>query len=411
MTQDLGNGAPFSQYLRPEAIAAPSSGIAEVFRLGHARQGVIPLYVGEGDMAPQAAIAEAIKQSLANGETFYAPQAGIPDLRSAIARYVSGHYGAIYETRVGPLGPERFFVTAGGMHALQLAVRLVAGFGDEVIVPTPAWPNFCGVLTAAGARLSGVPLDFTRRPDGTFHWSLDFARLRAAISSATRAIILNSPANPTAWTASIEDLDAILALAREHGLWIIADEIYGRLSFTGHRAPSFHEVMEAADRIIFVQTFSKNWAMTGLRLGWLEVPPEIGEIVENLIQYSTSSVAGPLQRAGIAALDQGDDFFAAQLARLNRNRDLLCEGLAATGRVHFAVPDATFYLFATIEGVTDTRAFALRLIEEANVGVAPGSAFGAGGAGFVRISFARGTQEIAEAVRRLSQWFAKNPQI
>jgi aspartate/methionine/tyrosine aminotransferase len=409
VTQDLGESAPFSQYLRPEALHVPTSGIGEVFQLGHARQGCIPLYVGEGDMPPQAAIAQAIQRSLADGETFYAAQAGIPDLRQAIARYMSRHYGATFETHVGPLRPERFFVTAGGMHALQLAVRLVAGFGDEVIVPTPAWPNFFGVLTAGGVRISGVPLDFLRRPQGTLHWSLDLERVRAAITPQTRAIIINSPANPTGWTAAREDLEAILALAREYDLWIIADEIYGRLSFTGERAPSFHDVMERDDRVIFVQTFSKNWAMTGLRLGWLEVPAEIGEVVDNLILYSTSCVAPPLQRAGIAALEQGEDFFAAQLGRLTRNRDLLCEGLAATGRVHFAIPDATFYLFATIDGVTDTRAFALRLIEEANVGVAPGTAFGPGGENFVRISFARGTQEIVEAVRRLSQWFAKNP--
>ena len=199
---------------------------------------------------------------------------------------------------------------------------------------------------------------------------------------------------------------AILNIAREFGLWIIADEIYGRLSFSNERAPSFHDLMERDDRIVFVQTFSKNWAMTGLRLGWLEVPPAIGQTVENLIQYSTSCVAAPLQRAGIAALEQGDDFFAAQLARMRRNRDLLCAGLAATGRVRFAIPEATFYLFATVDGIEDTRRFALRLIEEANVGVAPGSAFGPGGERFIRISFARAPEEIAEAVRRLSLWFA-----
>jgi aspartate/methionine/tyrosine aminotransferase len=406
VAQDGYDAQPLNRYVRAEALAAPSSGIVEVFQLGRTRQGLIPLYVGEGDVPTPAFIADAIAQSLAQGETFYSPQAGHPDLRAAIARYMSRHYGKIFERRIGPFGVERFFITSGGMHALQLAVRLVAGVGDEVIVPLPAWPNFEGVLTTAGARICGVPLDFVTASSGAHHWSLDLARLREKISPATRALIINSPANPTGWTASHAELGAILGIAREFGLWIIADEIYGRIRFSGEPAASFHDVMERDDRIIFVQTFSKNWAMTGLRLGWLEVPPELGETVENLIQYSTAGVALPLQRGGLAALEQGDEFFAAQLVKMRKSRDLLCAGLAATGRVRFALPEATFYLFCAIDGLEDTRRLALRLIEEADVGVAPGSAFGRGGEGFVRISFARSPDEIAEAVGRLKQWFA-----
>jgi aspartate/methionine/tyrosine aminotransferase len=369
---------------------------------------LIPLYVGEGDLPAAPFLADAIVQSLARGETFYVAQAGHPELRAAIARYMSRHYGSHFEKRVGAFGPERFFVTVGGMHALQLAVRLVAGVGDDVIAPMPAWPNFEGVLAAAGARLCGVPLDFATTPAGSNRWLLDLDRLRAQITPTTRALIINSPANPTGWTASRADLEGILAIAREFGLWIIADEIYGRISFLGERAPSFHDIMESEDRIIFVQTFSKNWAMTGLRIGWLEVPPELGQIVENLIQYSTSCVAPPLQRAGIAALEQGDEIFAAQLARMQLSRDILCKGLAKTGRVNFAQPEAAFYLFCKVEGVEDTRRLALRLIEEADVGVAPGTAFGPGAQQFVRICFARSPDEITEAVRRLKLWFAAN---
>jgi aspartate/methionine/tyrosine aminotransferase len=392
--------------LRREALALPVSGIGEVFQLGRARSGLIPLYVGEGDIAAPAVITDAIARSLAEGETFYTAQAGLPELRAAIASYMSRHYGEVYESRVGPLGPERFFVTSGGMHALQFAVRLVAGLGDEVIVPVPAWPNFFGVLAAAGVQLRDLPLDFTADGQGRWRWALDLGRLRAAISPTVRAIVINSPANPTGWTASRPELAAILDIAREFGLWIIADEIYGRIRFSAERAPSFHDVMTGEDRIVFVQTFSKNWAMTGLRLGWLEVPRELGDIVENLVLYSTSGISVPLQRAGIAALDQGDDFFFDQLARMRRGRDILCKELAAMSPVRFAAADATFYLFASFEGITDTRQLALRLIEEAGVGVAPGSAFGAGGERFVRISFARSPEEIAEAVRRMHIWFA-----
>jgi aspartate/methionine/tyrosine aminotransferase len=410
VTEDDGITQPFDNSLRTEALSTRGSGIAEIFNMGRGRQGLIPLYVGEGDLPAPAFVREAIARSLADGETFYAPQGGLPDLRVAIARYMSQHYGAVFERKVGRFGPERFFVTTGGMHALQLAVRLVAGAGDEVIVPTPAWPNFEGVLTAAGARVCGVPLDFVATSRDTYRWHLELARLRNAITPATRALIVNSPANPTGWTASPTELTAILEIAREFGLWIIADEIYGRIAFSGERAASFHDVMEDGDRIVFVQTFSKNWAMTGLRLGWLEVPPHIGPLVDNLIQYSTSCVAPPIQRAGLAALEQGQDFFAAELARMRLSRDLLCDGLAATGKVRFALPDATFYLFCAIGGGDarheTSRDLALRLIEEANVGVAPGSAFGDGGEGFARISFARSPDEISEAVRRLKLWFA-----
>jgi aspartate/methionine/tyrosine aminotransferase len=406
VTRDRGEVGSFKADLRPEALALPVSGIAEVFQLGRARSGLIPLYVGEGDIAASEAITEAIARSLAKGETFYTAQAGMPDLRAAIARYMSRHYGEVYERHVGPFGPERFFVTVGGMHALQLAVRLVAGLGDEVVVPLPAWPNFFGVLAAAGAQVRGLPLDFIADGEGGWRWSLDLDRLRAAISPAVRAIVINSPANPTGWTATRAELAAILDIAREFGLWIIADEIYGRIHFSAERAASFHDVMTGEDRILFVQTFSKNWAMTGLRLGWLEVPQELGEIVENLILYSTSGIAVPLQRAGIAALDQGEDFFADQLARMRQGRDILCEGLTAMCPVRFAPAEATFYLFASFEGIADTRRLALRLIEEAGVGVAPGSAFGDGGEHFVRISFARSPEEMAEAVRRMHKWFA-----
>jgi aspartate/methionine/tyrosine aminotransferase len=381
--------------IRPEIASIESSGIVEVFNYGRGRQGLIPLWVGEGDLPTPSFIAEAAKASIDRGETFYTYQAGIPDLRAAISAYMTAHYGS-------GLGPERFFVTIGGMHALDIAVRMTVGPGEEAIVLAPAWPNFAGALVTNGARAVFVELE------AGASWRLDPARLEAAVTPQTRTILFNSPANPTGYVATREELVAVLDIARRRGLWIIADEIYGRISFSGERAPSFHDIMESEDRIIFVQTFSKNWAMTGLRIGWLEVPPELGQTVENLIQYSTSCVAPPLQRAGIAALEQGGGIFAAQLARMQLSRDILCNGLAETGRVHFARPKAAFYLFCKLEGIEDTRSLALRLIDEANVGVAPGTAFGPGAQQFVRICFARSPDEITEAVRRLKQWFAAN---
>jgi aspartate/methionine/tyrosine aminotransferase len=380
--------------LRPEAEHAPESGIVEVANYARGREGLIPLYVGEGDLATPGFICEAAARALAAGETFYTWQRGIPDLRQALARYHERLYGR-------PSDPERFFVTIGGMHAAQIAVRMVAGTGDEVLIPTPAWPNFAGAIAVAGARAAPVPMTCTKAG-----WQLDLDRLEAAVTARTRAIVVNSPANPTGWTASLDDLREILALARGRGLWIVADEIYARFAYDSEaaidgRTPSFRDVMDEDDRILFVQTFSKNWAMTGWRIGWLEAPRQLGQVVENQIQYSTSGVPQFQQRAAVAALEEGESFVAHQIARARRGREIVC-GLDATGCVELPPPPGAFYAFLKVRGVTDSRALALRLVDEANVGLAPGTAFGAGGEGYLRLCFARKAEDLEEAVRRLA---------
>jgi aspartate/methionine/tyrosine aminotransferase len=385
--------------INPQIRAVEESGIVEVFNYGRDRQGLIPLWVGEGDLSTPDFIIEAAKRSLARGETFYTHQRGVPELRETIARYMTRVYGAA--PGGGAFSPEQFFVTVGGMHALEIAMRLVVGTGEEVIVPSPAWPNFYGAIALAGGRCVYVPMIEGAR------WSLDVDRIAAAATPATRAIILNSPANPTGFTATIEELIALRDLARRRGLWIVADEIYGRLVYSGDRAPSFHDVMAPEDRILFVQTLSKNWAMTGWRVGWLEAPPALGPVIENLVQYTTSGVPVFTQRAAEAAIENGDEFLGYQIARMKQCRDILCDGLIESGRARFARPEATFYLFSTFKGCEDTRALARRLVDEAGLGVAPGSAFGLGGESYVRICFARSPEEIAEATRRLTRWLAR----
>lgn len=392
--------APAEPFLSPPALvetltdgarAAPSSGIVEVMNHGRDRQGIIPLWAGEGDLPTPAFIGEAAARSLAAGETFYTWQRGLPELCEALARYTT----RLYRRAVSP---ERFFVTGSGMQALQIVIRMVAGFGDEVVVPTPAWPNFSAAVGIAGARAVAVPMSLEARG-----WHLDLDRLEAAVTPRTRAIVVNSPANPTGWTATREELAAILDIARRHGLWIIADEIYARFVFDGpERAPSFRDVMDDDDRVVFIQTFSKNWAMTGWRMGWIEADPMLGTVIENLIQYSTSGVAAFMQRAGIVALDEGEPFVAQQVARAKRGRDIVCRGLAASGNLRFAEPAGAFYLFFSVDGATNTRRLALNLVDEANVGLAPGTAFGPGGEGYLRLCFARKAEDLEEAVRRFA---------
>ncbi len=393
--------ASFLNAIRPEALGARQSGIVELFNYGRGRQGLIPLWVGEGDLPTPGFIAEEARRAFDAGETFYTAQRGLPAFREAIAAYMARCYGAPGRS----FTPDQFFVTTGGMHALQIAIRMLAGPGDEVITPTPSWPNFEAALTISGASTVCVALELAGAAD-QMRWRLDPERVERAITPRTRALVINSPGNPTGWTASLPELEGLLALARKHGLWIIADEIYGRIYFEGDRAPSFHDIMTPEDRILFVQTMSKNWAMTGWRVGWLEAPAELGPVIENLIQYSTSGVATPTQRAAAIALEQGEDFLASQLTRLRASRDVLCAALSASGRARFAAPAGSFYVFCAFDGVADSRATAMRIVNEANVGLAPGSAFGPDGEGFMRICFARDPASMSEAAARLAKWLA-----
>jgi aspartate/methionine/tyrosine aminotransferase len=378
--------------LRAEALGAPESGIVEVMNYGRLRQGMIPLWAGEGDLPTPGFICDAATRSLAAGETYYTWQKGIPELREALARYHSAVFGHDFE-------PDRFFVTQSGMHAVQLCVRMVAGTGDEVIVPTPAWPNFAAAIGVSGARPVMVPKRF--QDSG---WQLDRERLEAAVTPRTRAIFVNSPSNPTGWVATPDDLAFVLDLARRRGLWIIADEIYTRFVYEGERAPSFRDIRAPEDRILFVDTFSKNWAMTGWRLGWIEAPPALSQVIENLMQYSISGVATFLQRAGVAALDRGESFIAHQIARARRGRDIVTSALGGTGRVRFAPVRGAFYLFFSVEGKPDVGRLGLELVDEANVGLAPGTAFGLGGEGFMRLCFLRGAEQLEEAAARIVTW-------
>lgn len=379
-------------HLRLEAREAPESGIVAVMNHGRGHDGLIPLWAGEGDLPTPDFITSAAMKALERGETFYTWQRGIPELREALARYYGRHFG-------GSFAPGEFMVVGSGMQAIQLALQATAGAGDEVAYLAPAWPNFAAAAGVAGARPVAVQLDDTDNG-----WSLDIEKLAAAITPRTRAIFVNTPSNPTGWTADRETLRAILELARKRGLWIIADEIYSLFHYDGGRAPSFLDISTPEDRIIYVNSFSKNWAMTGWRVGWLRIHPSLQAVFENLIQYSTSGVAQFMQRGAVAALDQGDDFIAGQVARARKARDLVCDILGRTGRARFKVPRGAFYLFFAVEGISDSREAAFEIVDRANVGLAPGTAFGAGGEAHLRLCFHRRLDQLEEAADRLARW-------
>jgi aspartate/methionine/tyrosine aminotransferase len=279
----------------------------------------------------------------------------------------------------------------------MLTLQALVDPGDEVVMPTPIWPNIPAALRILGATAVEIPMAMAGGG-----WRLDLDRLFDACGLRTRAIVVNSPSNPTGWMMPHEDMRAVRDFARRRGLWIIADEVYNRLVYEVDSAPSFLEVCEPEDRLIVVNSFSKNWAMTGWRLGWLLAPAEFGQVFENLIQYNTSGAPTFQQYAGLQAVTAGEGFLAGNLARCRAGRDLVCAALAELPRVRFVPPAGAFYLFIAVDGEPDSRALAFRLVDEAGVGLAPGTAFGAGGEGFMRLCFATSTERLAEAMDRLA---------
>ncbi|PRD55546.1 pyridoxal phosphate-dependent aminotransferase [Phyllobacterium myrsinacearum] len=378
--------------LRHEALCVPMSGIDAVINHGRSKPGLIALWAGESELVTPAFIRDAATTAVEAGETFYTWQTGIPALREALARYHTRHFGREFHAN-------EFTVTNGGMHAILLALQATAGAGDEIIYLTPGWPNLVGAAAVAGAVPVPVPLRISEK-----EWVCDVTAIETAITPRTKAIFINTPSNPTGWVATREELRAIIELSRRFGLWIIADEIYSRFAYGMLRAPSFADVMEQEDRIIFVNTFSKNWAMTGWRIGWLNTHPSLSQKFATLVQYSTSGVPQFLQRGAIAALDHGDDYVNAQVTRALAGRDLLVDILKKTGRIDFAVPKGAFYLLFSIAGLDDSAQAAIELIDRAKVGVAPGSAFGDAGNGFLRICFLRDIEQLKAAADKIDEW-------
>ncbi|MDP4822917.1 MAG: pyridoxal phosphate-dependent aminotransferase [Aestuariivirgaceae bacterium] len=383
--------------LRPGVATEPMSGIVDTYVYALGKPDVIPLWVGQGHLPTPAFIAEPAAKALAAGETFYTHQRGLPELRQSLAHYHARTYGKTFSA-------DNFTVCQSGMQSIQLAVQAILSPGDEVILPVPAWTNYAATLRLAGMKPVEVALDF----DGTA-WTLDPARLFAAITPRTRAILVNTPGNPLGHVLSRDVLQAILDEARRRGLWIIADEVYGRFFYGGNKpgapAPSF---LDTEERIFFCNTFSKNWAMTGWRVGWCMAPKSLGPVLENLVQYNTSGVTTFLQRGCIAALDEGDAFLNEQIQQAEQGRRIVCERLAAAPGANFAWPEGAFYLFFRVDGQTDSAALSRRLIDEARVGLAPGSAFGPAGEGFMRLCFARDPVQLAEAAERLGSWLERN---
>ena len=385
--------------LTQPAQREPDSGIVNVAMYGMGRPDIIAFWAGEGNLPTPREFCSPVIESLLQGETFYTWQRGIPELRQALADYHTRHYGREFS-------PENFFVTGGGMQAIQNAIQMVAADSDDVLIPAPAWPNYAGPLRLQGSKPIEVPMSFANGA-----WALDLDRLFDAVTPRTKAILLNSPSNPLGWTATRADLIAIRDFARKHGLWILADEVYGRFYFGkdgAKRAPSFLDVCDTEEQLILCNTFSKNWAMTGWRQGWVQAPKALGPMFERFIQYNTSGSPVFLQRGCAAALNLGDAFVDQQVATAHKNRDIVVEALSKHRNIRFQVPDGAFYFFFAIDGMRDSLATARRLVDEANVGFAPGAAFGKAGEGFLRMCYLKDEGKLREGLARFSHWLENN---
>ena len=378
--------------IRPVIAELPGSKIREVANAGLGRSDVLAFWFGESDEVTPAFVREAAAASLETGETFYSHNLGLPELREAIARYASGLHA--------PLGAERIAVTSSGVNALMLAMQALAGAGDEVVAVVPVWPNLTAQPQILGARVTRVPLKVEQGA-----WKLDLEALLAAVTPATRVLLVNAPNNPTGWTLERAEQQALLEHCRRTGTWIIADEVYERLYYReGARcAPSFLDIATPEDRLVVVHSFSKSFLMTGWRLGWMVAPAALIEAMGKLIEFNTSCAPVFVQRGALAALARADEFVPGLVARMKACRDTLLPALAALPGVSVAVPDGGMYAFFRVQGQDDSLAFAKRLVVDHGLGLAPGAAFGDEGEGWLRWCFAsRDPQRLLAGVQRLA---------
>jgi aspartate/methionine/tyrosine aminotransferase len=399
-----------ASFMRPVVENLEASRIREVANEGLGRDNVLKFWFGESDEVTPSFIREAAMASLQSGETFYAHNLGLPELREALAVYTD----ALHPGRGAAHWTDRLAVTSGGVNGLMLASQALVAAGDEVVVVTPAWPNLVAQPQIMGATIKSVPLHVLTDGPRAGAWALDMDALLSAITPATRMLIVNAPNNPTGWTLTRDEQAIILAHCRRTGTWILADEVYERLYYAGDSpngaAPSFLDVAEPDDRVVVAHSFSKSFLMTGWRLGWLVMPAALTPAMGKLIEFNTSCAPVFVQRGATVALKRGAEVTPALVAHLKTCRDTLLPLLRAVPGVTVAEPLGGMYAFFTLHGHDDCLDVAKRLVREAGIGLAPGSAFSPEAAGWLRWCFAsRDTRRLEEGVERLRHWIAAQP--
>lgn len=363
---------------------------AEILRYGWQRNDVISLGQGEGCAPTPDFINDKTYEALKEGKTHYGPVLGQPALRQEIGHY----YKKIFNITIPQ---NRVFITGSGTTAMHLALTSILDAGDEVVAVTPIWKNLLGAVEIAQGTTHKVPLRYQEGGG----WSLTVDDLLNAVTSATKAILIVTPSNPTGWVMSKGEMEKVLAFTRERGIWIVSDEVYNR-SYYGHtHAPSFLEVAQEDDQVMTVNSFSKSWAMTGWRLGWLVGPSFSEGIIRDLALYDNMGPPTFTQFGGIEALRNGEAFIKEQMDLWQDNLDYLYKRFAKNPKIHMEKPASTFYAFFKVEGEDDCLELAKRFIDEGGVSLAPGCAFGKDCRGWIRLCFAVSRDKLTKALDRI----------
>lgn len=368
----------------------PTSPIRQIADAGFNRPDVLPLWFGEGDQPTADFICDAALSAMRAGKTFYGENRGLPALREEIARYISDLRGVAVDA-------DRVTITPSGVNAIMIVMQCLLNPGDNIVMVSPVWPNCVTAAKIMSAEVRRVCLQARAG-----EWVLDIDEIERQCDERTRAIFFNSPSNPTGWTATAEDMRALVSLTRRKKIWLIADEVYDRIVYDANFAVSALDFAQADDLVISINSFSKAWNMTGWRLGWLVTPPGLGPHLAKLNEANMSNPPVFIQQAGIVALREGEEIVRANRARYAQGREMVMSALGNIPGVTLMPPKAAFYaFFKPEEGVSDSLAYAQKLLAETGVGVAPGIAFGDDGEGWCRLCFAAGKERLEPALERL----------
>ena len=376
--------------LKPEGAYAV---LARATALEAQGRKIVHFEIGQPDFPTPANVSEVGMDAIHSGQTKYNPPAGLPTLRKTIAAYTSRRLNL-------DIGPERVMVGPGSKPGLFFPTLALVAPGDEVIYPDPGFPTYEAMIRVAG----GTPVPIPLLEENGFSFDLDVFDKK--ISDRTRLIVLNSPSNPTGGVIPFEDLKHIAEKAKQHNTWVLSDEIYSRLAYDGENPRSIAEVDGMLDHTVIVDGFSKTYAMTGWRLGYVIAPPALAERLELLLTHAVGCTATFTQYAGIEALTGPQGFVDKMSTEYQHRRDRMLELVNAIPGVHAQKPQGAFYLFPNVKSFgLSSKEIAARLIDEAGVAVLAGSDFGEAGEGYLRLVYATSMEAIEEGMQKISQWF------
>ncbi|HWY60653.1 MAG TPA: pyridoxal phosphate-dependent aminotransferase [Rhizomicrobium sp.] len=373
------------------------SGITKVAAMGLGNPDILPLWFGESDLVTPKFIRDAAIAALEDGKTFYTHARGILKLREELAAFHQRTSGADVEV-------ERITVPGAAMLAITSALQALIETGDNIVIVSPIWPNIFQAAKIAGAAPRLVRLD---EDWASGKWRLDLQKLFDTCDTRTKAIFIASPGNPTGWMMTAEEQKQVLEFSRARGIAIISDEVYGTLVYDGApHAPSFLPIAKPDDAVFVIGSFSKPWAMTGWRIGWLVHPLSLAIPIGVMAQADNTGAAHFLQYGALAALSpQGDVFRGELLARCAKGREVVEDFLKTQNRIRWIKPDGAFYGFLNVEGMKDSVAFAQEMVRTMKVGVAPGAAFSLDDPhdeSYLRICFAQDSVKLAEGLNRIA---------